>query len=101
MVQVGLPIGGKPPQIPMGLVAARELELVGSHGFASDDLPILMNMIAEGRLDPLQLVERYVSLEEGAQILMNMDHTSPLGMAMITSFSTTTSGGDQQATSKL
>ena len=92
MVQVGLPIGGNPPQIPMGLVAGRELEIVGSHGFASDDLPILMDMIASGQLDPLQLVERFVSLEEGAQILMDMDHTSPLGIAMITNFHTTSSG---------
>ena len=99
MVQVGLPIGGTPPQIPMGLVAGRELELVGSHGFASDDLPILMDLIAAGRLDPLQLVERYVSLEEGAQILMDMDHTSPLGIAMITNFNA--NDGNQQSKSKL
>ena len=32
MVQVGLPLGGVPPSIPMARVAAWELELIGSHG---------------------------------------------------------------------
>ena len=91
MVQVGLPIGGISPQVPMGLVVSRELELIGSHGFTSDDLTTLMNMIAAGRLDPLQLVERSVPLDEGAQILMDMDCQSPLGVTMITSFSATKS----------
>ena len=99
MVQVGLPIGGIPPQIPMGLVAGRELELVGSHGFAADDLPRLLDMVATGQLDPLRLVEQCVSLEEGAQVLMDMDTKSPLGMTVITKFSTTS--GDSYQTSKL
>jgi alcohol dehydrogenase len=91
MVQVGLPMGSsRPPQIPMAIVAGRELELVGSHGFAATDLPTLLDMVSTGKLDPLPLVERCVSLQEGAQILMDMDRTSPLGMIMITNFTTTT-----------
>jgi alcohol dehydrogenase len=86
MVQVGLPIGDVLPQVPMGLVAGRELELVGSHGFAAVDLPVLLDMVATAKLDPLQLVERSVSLQEGAQVLMDMDKKSPLGMTMITDF---------------
>ena len=35
MVQVGLPIGGQDPAIPMGLVAGREVEIIGSHGCAA------------------------------------------------------------------
>ena len=101
MVQVGLPMGGVPPQIPMALVAGRELELVGSHGFAADDLPTLLDMVATGSLDPLQLVEQCVSLEEGAQILMDMDHTSPLGMTMITKFTPRSADEEYPRTSKL
>lgn len=86
MVQVGLPIGGRPPLIPMGLVAGRELELIGSHGFAARDLPDLLGMVADGRLRPMLLVEQCVTLEEGAQTLMDMDKFSPLGMTVITDF---------------
>mmetsp|Transcript_28968 Transcript_28968/g.43753 ORF Transcript_28968/g.43753 Transcript_28968/m.43753 type:complete len:378 (+) Transcript_28968:79-1212(+) len=87
MVQVGLPIDGQSlPNIPMGLVAGRELELVGSHGFSADDLPALLRRVSNGTLDPLLLVERCVSLEKGAAVLMEMDKGSPLGMTMITSF---------------
>ena len=28
MIQVGSPIGGKPPMVPMGMVTAKELELL-------------------------------------------------------------------------
>jgi alcohol dehydrogenase len=86
MVQVGLPIGGRPPLVPMGLVASRELELIGSHGFAAHDLPDLLGMVADGRLTPMSLVEQCVTLEQGAQTLMDMDHISPLGMTVITDF---------------
>jgi alcohol dehydrogenase len=70
----------------MGLVAGRELQLIGSHGFAADDLPHLLQMVSSGRLDPLQLVEKEVSLEEGARTLEAMDKTSPTGMTIITDF---------------
>jgi alcohol dehydrogenase len=86
MIQVGLPIGEVKPSIPMGLVAARELELVGSHGFAAADLPDLLQMVADGSLDPSNLVEKEVTLEEGARALEDMDHGSPLGITVITKF---------------
>ena len=84
MVQVGLPLGHVAPEIPMAMVAGRELELIGSHGFAADALPDLLDRIAQGQLDPGRLVQREVSLREGARILERMDHESPLGITMIT-----------------
>jgi alcohol dehydrogenase len=87
MVQVGLPIGEQQrPQVPMAVVAGKELELVGSHGFAADDLPELLQLVASGVLDPSKLVERQVSLQEGAQAIQDMDHGSPLGITMVTQF---------------
>ena len=86
MVQVGLPIGETKPVVPMGLVAAHEIEIVGSHGFDADDLPQLLDMVANQALDPAVLVERQVSLEQGAAALMDMDHGSPLGVTVITQF---------------
>lgn len=91
MVQVGLPIGGQNPQIPMGLVAGREIGIVGSHGFAAEDMPSILKLVAQGKLDPKQLVEREVSLEEGAEAIMDMDNCSPLGITMVTSFGEQTS----------
>ena len=91
MVQVGLPIGGRPPQIPMGAVAGRELELVGSHGFAADDLPTLLHYVQTGKLPVRELIEKEVNLREGVEALMAMDRGSPLGMTIITRFDDTTS----------
>lgn len=86
MIQVGLPIGGRPPQIPMGAVAGKELELVGSHGFAASDLPNLLDFVQSGKLQVKQLVEKEVSLREGVGTLMAMDKCSPLGIIVITRF---------------
>ncbi|CAB9522937.1 L-threonine 3-dehydrogenase [Seminavis robusta] len=86
MVQVGLPIGEVKPVVPMGLVAGRELELVGSHGFAAVDLPDLLEMVVSGKLDPGKLVEKEVTLEEGARAIEDMDNGSPLGMTIVTKF---------------
>lgn len=86
MVQVGLPIGGRPPQIPMGMVAGKELEIVGSHGFAATELPDLLNLVASGKLQVKKLIEKEVNLIEGVEALMAMDAESPLGMTIITRF---------------
>lgn len=86
MVQVGLPLGDHAPAIPMAMVAGKELEIVGSHGCAAEDMPAILSLVKEGRLDPRKLIEREVTLEEGARALMDMDRGSPLGMVMITQF---------------
>lgn len=95
MVQVGLPIGGNvPPQIPMGRVVARELELIGSHGFAADDMPALLLLVEQGRLDPGRLVEREVTLSEGAKAIEDMDKLDgiqQIGITMVTKFCETNS----------
>ena len=86
MIQVGLPIGGQPPIIPMGMVAAKELEIIGSHGCAAKDMPEILKLVSDKLLHPKKLIEREVTLEEGAKVLMDMDNQSPLGMVMITQF---------------
>ncbi|KAG7365827.1 alcohol dehydrogenase [Nitzschia inconspicua] len=101
MIQVGLPIDthSRPPLVPMGIVAGKELQLVGSHGFASSDLPELLQWVSDGLVDPAQLVERHVSLEEGAQAIQDMDHGSPLGITVVTDFQKPSTNGP--VTSKL
>jgi len=96
MIQVGLPIdthSKERPNINMGFVAAKEIEIVGSHGFDANDLPNLLELIQQGRLDLKALIEKEVTLEEGAQVLMNMEQSSPLGMTMITKFDTSSVSG--------
>ena len=72
--------------VPMGVVAGKELEIIGSHGFAATDLPDLLELVRSDKLNVENLVEREVSLEEGVQALMDMDQKSPLGLLMITRF---------------
>lgn len=87
IIQVGLPIGGPMPVVPMAMVAGKELEIVGSHGCAAECMPEILSLVQSGRLDPKMLIEKEVTLEKGAQALMDMDHGSPVGMVMITQFS--------------
>eukprot|EP00536_Pseudo-nitzschia_multiseries_P003152 jgi/Psemu1/185204/e_gw1.47.118.1 len=89
MIQVGLPIGGRLPQIPMGVVAGREIEIVGSHGFAATDLPDLLDFVESGKLQVRKLIEKEVNLREGVEALMAMDRHSPLGITVITRFDDT------------
>lgn len=85
MIQVGL-VSSVRPTFPIGLVAARELELIGSHGFATEHLPELLALVESGKLDPSRIIEKEVSLEEGAKAIENMEHGSPLGITMVTNF---------------
>ncbi len=84
-VQVGLlpPAQGR-PQLPMELVIGRELEVVGSHGMAAHDYPDLLGLVSAGRLDPLALVTRELTLDEAGEALRNVG--SAPGIAVITSF---------------
>jgi alcohol dehydrogenase len=70
----------------MSLVAGRELELVGSHGFSGDELGELLQLVSSGDLDPAVLVEKEVSLSEGAKAIEAMDKGSPVGITMVTNF---------------
>eukprot|EP00549_Striatella_unipunctata_P005269 CAMPEP_0118680370 /NCGR_PEP_ID=MMETSP0800-20121206/4327_1 /TAXON_ID=210618 ORGANISM="Striatella unipunctata, Strain CCMP2910" /NCGR_SAMPLE_ID=MMETSP0800 /ASSEMBLY_ACC=CAM_ASM_000638 /LENGTH=263 /DNA_ID=CAMNT_0006576511 /DNA_START=15 /DNA_END=803 /DNA_ORIENTATION=- len=86
MVQVGL--GNTPVVIPMGSrVVGKELEIVGSHGFRATDMPHLLQLVAEKKLNVGALIERRVTLEEGARAIQDMDHKSPLGFTVVTDFS--------------
>lgn len=89
MVQVGLPIGGQNPIVPMGMIAGRELEIVGSHGCDARDMPKILSLVESRKLDPKKLIEKEVTLEQGAKALMDMDFGSPTGMLMITQFADT------------
>ena len=84
-VQVGLLVGddARPP-LPMELVIARELEILGSHGLSARDYPAMLEEIVAGRLHPERLVGRTIGLDEAPAALMAMGGppTTP-GMTVI------------------
>jgi alcohol dehydrogenase len=72
-VQVGLlPSVLGLPRVPMHLVVAGELELLGSHGMAARSYPGMLGLVAAGRLDPGALVRRRIPLEVAGQELLAM-----------------------------
>ncbi|MCH8233265.1 MAG: zinc-dependent alcohol dehydrogenase family protein [Bacteroidetes bacterium] len=84
-IQVGL-LAGKTPEIPMDTVVANELELIGSHGIQAHAYPQIFEMIESGRLRPGDLISGRVSLQEGVNILENMDSYDTRGIVVINQF---------------
>jgi alcohol dehydrogenase len=82
-VQVGLLPDGA--DVPMGLVIARELEILGSHGMPAHAYPRLLELVSAGRLRPDLLVAREIGLGEAAEALRTVGATP--GITVITRFS--------------
>ncbi len=86
-VQVGLMAGkDNNPRIPMDMVIAKELELVGSHGMQAFKYPELLDMIVNGKLQPEKLIEKTIALEDAITALPAMDSFKNTGMVVIDSF---------------
>jgi D-arabinose 1-dehydrogenase-like Zn-dependent alcohol dehydrogenase len=82
-VQVGLlPPALGLPAIPMHLVLARELDVLGSHGMPAHAYPEMLEMIASGRLHPQRLVTRELSLDEAGEALRTVG--SVAGVSVVT-----------------
>jgi alcohol dehydrogenase len=84
-VQVGLlpPAVGR-PEIPMELVVAGELAVLGSHGMAAADYPAMLSLIEAGRLHPELLVTRELGLDDAGAALAAVGREP--GIAVVTSF---------------
>lgn len=86
-IQVGLMTGNhKHPKIPMDIVIANELEILGSHGMQAHKYPQMLELIKEGKLKPEQLVEKTISLEDAKSALPNMNNFTHKGVLVIDSF---------------
>jgi len=82
-VQVGLLLGeDASPALPMDLVVARELVVLGSHGMPAPEYAWLLAGVADGTLDPTRLVTREVGLAHAPAAMMAFD--SPGRQAGIT-----------------
>jgi D-arabinose 1-dehydrogenase-like Zn-dependent alcohol dehydrogenase len=84
-VQVGLlpPALGR-PEVPMELVVAGELAVLGSHGMAAADYPAMLSLIAAGRLRPDLLVTAELSLDDAGTALAAVGREP--GIAVVTRF---------------
>ena len=80
-VQVGLL--PDPPRVPMDLVVARELELLGSHGMAAGAYPEMLALVQAGRLRPGDLVTREIGLDEVPEALVAMSEGAGPGVTVI------------------
>jgi alcohol dehydrogenase len=86
-VQVGLMVADyKDALIPMNLVIAKELEILGSHGMQAHAYQPMLDMIMAGKLQPRRLIGETVSLEEGARALTTMGDFAITGVTVIDEF---------------
>jgi alcohol dehydrogenase len=86
-VQVGLLLGSEAqPRLPMELVIARELEIVGNHGLAAADYPALLRLVASGALPARRLVQRVIPLAEAPAALADMGEFRQAGITVIGGF---------------
>jgi alcohol dehydrogenase len=86
-VQVGLMVADyKDALIPMNLVIAWELEILGSHGMQAHAYQPMLDMILSGSLQPRRMIGETVSLEEGARALTQMGEFTVTGVTVIDAF---------------
>ncbi len=86
-IQIGLMTGDhKHPKIPMDIIIANELEIIGSHGMQAFKYPEMLKLIKEGKLHPEKLIERTISLEEAVTALPVMNRFQNRGVLVINSF---------------
>jgi D-arabinose 1-dehydrogenase-like Zn-dependent alcohol dehydrogenase len=70
------------PTVPLHLVIAGELELLGSHGMAAWRYPELLGLVAAGRLRPGDLVTARIGLGEAGEALAALGDAPPTGIAV-------------------
>jgi len=83
-VQVGL-LPANDTSVAMGTVIGRELEILGSHGMQAHRYPEMLQMIADGRLAPEQLVTRTITLGDVPSALPAMGQSHPPGITVVDS----------------
>jgi alcohol dehydrogenase len=84
-VQVGLLLGEQAtPPLPMDLVVAQELSVHGSHGMPAHQYAELLDLVADGRIDPSLLVGRVIGLAEAPAALIAMSEpATTVGMTVV------------------
>jgi alcohol dehydrogenase len=84
-VQVGLMLGDAAlAPLPWDRVVAWELTVIGSHGMSAADYPAMLELIADGRLDPAALIGSVTDLEGAidALVAMNAPQSASAGIVI-------------------
>ncbi len=86
-IQVGImePASRRTP-IPMDLVLANELEILGSHGMQAHKYPHMLEMMRHGKLQPEKLIGKVIPLEEAPLELERMNDFGGTGVTVIDRF---------------
>ena len=83
-VQIGLlPASSARPVVPMDLVIARELQVLGSHGMAAHDYPRLLALVRSGRFPLARLVSRTLPLDAGPHALAEVASAATAGVTVL------------------
>lgn len=83
-VQVGLMLGDAAlAPLPWDRVVAWELSVIGSHGMSAADYPAMLQLIADGRLDPAALIGSVTDLEGAIDALVAMDAPQPASAGIV------------------
>lgn len=85
-VQVGLLPARDGTPLPMDLVIAHELVLVGSHGMQAPAYPAMLDRVADGRLPVAKLVGRRIGLAEAADGFADERYLRGRGITVIERF---------------
>lgn len=80
-VQIGLL--SAPPTTAVPRLISLELSLLGSHGMAAGDYAPLLELVADGRLRPQDLVTRTIGLEDAPAALAGLGETRAAGLTII------------------
>ncbi|MGI4894521.1 MAG: zinc-binding dehydrogenase [Janthinobacterium lividum] len=83
-VQIGLlPATLGRPAVPMDVVIARELQILGSHGMAAHDYPRLLNLVGRPSYPLQHLVTRELPLNTGPQALVDVGNAATAGITVL------------------
>jgi len=86
-IQIGLLAGSDfEPKLPMHLVVANELEIIGSHGMQAHAYPEMLSLIISGKVDPSSMITRTIKLEDACSLLPKMDEFENSGITLINQF---------------
>ncbi|TCC27737.1 zinc-dependent alcohol dehydrogenase family protein [Kribbella speibonae] len=81
-VQIGLLPSGV--NLDVGRLIGQELTWLGSHGMPAHAYPEMLDLVANGNLNPQQLVTRTITLEETPAALAALTNGTPAGVTVIT-----------------
>lgn len=86
-IQVGLLLADHAtPAIPMDIVVAHELEILGSHGMQAHRYQAMLDMIKTGKVQPQKLLGQTISLAQSIEAMMNVDKSTTVGVTVVTEF---------------